>query len=67
MEATFKEEFKQQFTDEEYSRLGYALMDVSNDESVKAAVEECIRKFGHMDVLVNSMSLRPTNELRLTG
>ncbi|RJE25336.1 short chain dehydrogenase [Aspergillus sclerotialis] len=54
MEATFKGEFKQQFTDEEYSRLGYALIDVSNDESVKAAVQECVLKFGHMDVLVNN-------------
>lgn len=62
MKASFKEEFKQQFTDEEYSRLGFALMDVSSDESVEAAVQECIRKFGHMDVLVNSMSPRPMSE-----
>ena len=48
-------EMKKVLSEEQYySRLAFAPMDVTSDESVKVAIEQCIEKFGRLDVLVNS-------------
>ncbi len=54
LRSTCQEVFKAELDTEQYSRLAFIAMDVTNEEEVKFAVEKCIEHFQRLDVLVNS-------------
>ena len=48
---------KPEYKDETDNNLLYVHLDVTDRESIKIAIDECLEKFGHIDAIVNNAGI----------